>query len=99
MITLIGSGSTHNFISERMATILHLPVIPTEVFIVRVTNGETLQCKGRFDAVPISIHGSVFNLTLYSLPLTCLDLVLSIQWLELLGSIVCNWNKLTMEFI
>ncbi|KAJ0033974.1 hypothetical protein Pint_26269 [Pistacia integerrima] len=64
--------STHNFISNRLANMLRLPVIPMETFPVRVANGERL---------------------------TCLDLVLGVQWLEMLGSVVCNWKQLTMDFI
>ncbi|KAG2663117.1 hypothetical protein I3760_16G012600 [Carya illinoinensis] len=98
VLTLIDSGSTHNFISERMASLLRLPVVPTEAFTVQVANGADLRCHGRFDEVPVNLQGITFSLTLYSLPLTGLDLVLGIQWLELLGSVVCNWKRLTMEF-
>ena len=56
------------------------------------------QMPRRFDEVPVDLQGSIFSLTLYFLPLTGLDLVLGIQWLELLGSMVCNWRRLTMEF-
>ncbi|XP_035549720.1 uncharacterized protein LOC118349417 [Juglans regia] len=98
VIVLIDSGSTHNFISEHMANLLRLPVIPTESFTVRVANGEKLKCQGRFEEVPINLHDTKFSLTLYSLPLTGLDMVLGIQWLETLGSVVCDWRKLTMEF-
>lgn len=38
-------------------------------------------------------------MTLYSLPLTGLDLVLGVQWLEKLGPVMCNWQKMTMEFM
>lgn len=41
---------------------------------------------------------SFFSLTLFALPLTSLDLVLGVQWLELLGPVVCDWRNLTMEF-
>lgn len=98
VITLIDSGSTHNFINERVANLLRLPVIPTETFIVRVANGENLRCHGRFDEVPVNLQGINFSLTLYSLPLTELDIVLGIHWLGLLRSVVCNWKRLTMEF-
>lgn len=37
---LIDSGSTHNFISEKVACSLHLPVSVTRGFTVRVANGE-----------------------------------------------------------
>ena len=38
-IALIDSGSTHNFVNNRIAEILRLPMKPTEPFIVRVANG------------------------------------------------------------
>ena len=95
---LIDSGSTYNFISEKMANLLRLPVVPTETFIVHVANGEQLECQGRYEKVPVEIQGVLFPLTLYSLFITGLDLVLGIQWLEKLGSVVCNWKQLTMEF-
>ena len=98
VIVLIDSGSTHNFISERMANLLRLPVVPTQPFTVRVANGENLKCQERFEEVQIDLHGTIFLLTLYSLPLTGLDVVLGIQWLETLGSVVCDWRKLTMKF-
>ena len=98
VIVLIDSGSTHNFISEHMANLLRLPVVPTQPFTVRVANGENLKCQGRFEEVQIDLHGTIFSLTLYSLPLTGLDVILGIQWLETLGSVMCDWRKLTMEF-
>ena len=45
VITLIDSGSTHNFISERVANLLRLPVVPTTAFTVWVTNRENLKCQ------------------------------------------------------
>ncbi|XP_058111277.1 uncharacterized protein LOC131254302 [Magnolia sinica] len=99
IIVLVDSGSTHNFISERLANELRLPVVPTERFTVRVANGDKLKCQGRFEEVRVDLQGTLFSLTLYSLPLTGLDLVLGIQWLEMLGSVVCNWKQLTMEFL
>ena len=38
-------------------------------------------------------------LTLYALPIASLDLVMGLQWLEMFGSVVCNWKQLTMEFV
>ncbi|RVW63788.1 Transposon Tf2-2 polyprotein [Vitis vinifera] len=99
VMVLIDSGSTHNFISNRLANKLRLPVIPTETFPVRVANGERLKCQGRYDKVWVELQGTKFYLTLFSLPLSGLDLVLSVQWLEMLGSVVCNWKQLTMDFI
>lgn len=79
---LIDSGSTHNFISDQLASMLKLPMVTTEAFTVRVANGERLQCQGHYDKVLKELQGTKFYLTLFSLPLSGLDLVLGIQWLE-----------------
>ncbi|KAJ4721025.1 Transposon Ty3-G Gag-Pol polyprotein [Melia azedarach] len=47
VIVLIDGGSTHNFISDKVAALLRLPVMPTEPFNVRVANGPPLKCQGR----------------------------------------------------
>ena len=46
MVVLIDSGSTHNFISEKVANMLQLPVVPTDSFNVKVANGGPLKCQG-----------------------------------------------------
>ena len=40
LIVLIDSGSTHNFINERIVELLQLPVVPIEPFYVKVANGD-----------------------------------------------------------
>ncbi|KAG7987413.1 hypothetical protein I3843_03G132800 [Carya illinoinensis] len=92
VVVLIDSGSTNNFISDRLASTLRLPVVPMETFIVRVANGERLKCQGHYDKVWVELQGTEFFLTLFSLPLASLDLVLGIQWLEMLGSVE-NQNR------
>ncbi|KAH9717133.1 hypothetical protein KPL71_021710 [Citrus sinensis] len=98
IMVLIDNGSTHNFISSQMANMLQLPIIPTTRFSVRVANRETLSCQGKFERVQVLLQEVPFTLTLYSLPITGLDMVLGVQWLEMLGSVVCNWKQLTMDF-
>ncbi|KAJ0053781.1 hypothetical protein Pint_00560 [Pistacia integerrima] len=99
VVALIDSGSTHNFISDRVAEMLHLPMKPTESFTVRIANGERLSFKGKYEKLLVDLQGNEFQLDFFSLPLTGLDMVLGIQWLETLGSVVCDWKKLTMDFI
>lgn len=43
-IMLISSGSTHNFISEKVADLLQLPVVLSEPFDVKMPNGNPLRC-------------------------------------------------------
>lgn len=55
IVVLIDSGSTHNFISTRLANLLQLPIEPTTTFSVRVANEEKLMCQGKFEKVQILI--------------------------------------------
>lgn len=98
VVVLIDNGSTHNFISERVANMLQLLVVPTESFNVKVVNEGPLKCQWRFENVHITLQGIPFVLTLYALPLIGLDLVLGVHWLEQLGIVVCNYKQLIMEF-
>ena len=98
LIVLIDSGSTHNFISERIANILQLPIKSTKPFNVKIANGRSLTCQGRFEDVSIRVQGIPFYLIVYALPLSGLDLVLGVEWLEQLGTVECNWRQLTMKF-
>ncbi|KAF2291273.1 hypothetical protein GH714_022111 [Hevea brasiliensis] len=52
LICLIDSGSTHNFINEKVAGSLKLLVEPTRPFNVKVANGDPLQCSGKFRNTP-----------------------------------------------
>lgn len=68
MVALIDSGSAHNFIDEKKVNMLQLPLIPTEPFLVKIANGRSLKCQGKFENVPVEIQGKLFFLTLYALP-------------------------------
>ena len=96
IVVLIDSGLTHNFSSTRLANFLQLLIMPTTAFSVQVTNGEKLSRQGQSEKVQIVIQNIDFSLTVYLLPITSLDMVLGIQWLEMVGFIVCNWKSLTM---
>ncbi|RVW14863.1 Transposon Tf2-11 polyprotein [Vitis vinifera] len=84
---------------DRVAETLRLPVKPTTPFTVRVANGERLSCKGKYEKLTVNLQGNEFHLDFFSVPLNGLDMVLGIQWLETLGSVVCDWKKRTMDFI
>ncbi|KAE8676551.1 hypothetical protein F3Y22_tig00111584pilonHSYRG00153 [Hibiscus syriacus] len=86
VVTLIDSGSTHNFFCDRVAKTLHFPVKPTTPFTVRVANEEILSCKGKYDKLMVNLQGNEFHLDFFSMPLNGLDMMLGIQWLEILGS-------------
>jgi hypothetical protein len=93
---LIDSGSTHNFIDQKLSRCLGLSVKPIEFFWVTVANGEKLGCHERHDEVGLLIQDLEITTTFYSLPLNGLDVLLGIQWLAKLGPIICDWSKLSM---
>lgn len=99
LVALIDSGSTHNFISEKVANRLNLQVSPTKEFKVQVADGHPLRCDGVYRAVTTVIESLTFAVDLYVLPLTGLDVVLGIQWLSQLGPTLCDWKERTMKFM
>lgn len=46
----------------------------------------------------IKLGEAEFCITLYALPLVGFDSVLGVQWLESLGSILCDWKAQTLQF-
>ncbi|GJS45697.1 retrovirus-related pol polyprotein from transposon 17.6 [Tanacetum coccineum] len=81
LVVLIDTG-THNFINEKVAEMLSIPVVPTKPFNVKVANGLPLSWQGRFENMEVLLQGIPFSLSLYYLPLIGLDMVLGVQWLE-----------------
>ena len=47
----------------------------------------------------MKIQEAEFRVTFYALLLVGNDAVLSIQWLEILGLVVCDWRQLLMMFL
>jgi hypothetical protein len=95
---LIDSGSTHNFLQDRIAKQLGLTITPAHYFKVLVGNGELLPCTTMCSQVTLSLGLHKFVLDLFVLPLSGAELVLGVQWLKTLGPIVTDYEKLTMSF-
>ncbi|ESQ46636.1 hypothetical protein EUTSA_v10000592mg, partial [Eutrema salsugineum] len=103
LVTLIDSGSTHNFISEKTRNRLNLKITTTKPFTVKVADGFPLICRGKFAKVAVNLGGVIFKIYLFkiylfAMLLTGLDLVIGIQWLEQLGPTICDWKTQSMEF-
>ncbi|WVZ18571.1 hypothetical protein V8G54_005893 [Vigna mungo] len=96
---LVDGGSTHNFIQDRVAKFLNLPLQPTPTLKVMVGNGSVIECHQICPVVPISIQGHIFTVDLHVLPISGADVVLGIQWLKTLGPIVTDYSQMTMLFV
>lgn len=95
---LIDSGSTHNFLPDRVVKQLGLPTQPAPSFRVLVGNDEVLRCTTMCTQVQLHMGQHTFTVDLFVLPLSGAELVLGVQWLETLGPIVTDFKKLTMSF-
>ncbi|KAL6348115.1 hypothetical protein AAG906_039270 [Vitis piasezkii] len=58
VVVLVDSGSMHNFISDHLANMPKLPIIPMEAFFVRVANGEKLRCQGLYNKLRMNYRRS-----------------------------------------
>ncbi|CAO2144897.1 unnamed protein product [Urochloa humidicola] len=98
VIMLIDSGSSHNFISETLATKLPNWVPLRKPVDVRVANGNILLCTHELVDQPVSINGHQFLITLRILPLHCYDVILGMEWLEQHSPMMVSWKEKWMAF-
>ncbi|KAJ0099989.1 hypothetical protein Patl1_20488 [Pistacia atlantica] len=73
---LVNGGSTHNFLQERVAFHLGIPITASPNFTVMIGNGETLRCSGVCADAELVLDGHKFLLDLFVLPIKGADLVL-----------------------
>ena len=99
LLALLDSGSTHNFVDSDIVTQLNLQssTAPSS-HRVAVTNGDHISNVGRYDAITFAIDNEQFKADFYNIELGGYDIVLGVDWLSSLGTIVWNFNKLTMKF-
>ncbi|XP_022032945.1 uncharacterized protein LOC110934059 [Helianthus annuus] len=95
---LIDSGSTHNFIDEKLAVKLGCVMKDIEGMKVGVANGSQLLCVKVCPGFQWQMQGLWMKADVLVLPLASYDMVLGVQWLSSLGDIVWNFQDLTMQF-
>ena len=99
LIVLIDGGSTHNFIDQAIATRFGLPIVKDRKLQVVVANRERVECAGRCQGIRLSIQGITITADYYVLPVAACQVVLGVQWLEILGPVETDYKQLTMTFI
>jgi hypothetical protein len=77
-ITLLDSGSTHNFIDVDMVRRADVPIRPSGGLSVAVANVDHIVSPGKAIAQYVLIGGEAFNIDLYALPLGDYDMVLGV---------------------
>jgi hypothetical protein len=99
LITLLDSGSTHNFIDNTAASRAGVMLAGWSDLRVAVTNGEKLVSSGCYRDMAMPVHKEHFQINCYDLPLGSFDLVLGVQWLESLGPIPWDFWWGTLAFV
>ncbi|KAJ0111643.1 hypothetical protein Patl1_01158 [Pistacia atlantica] len=76
---LVDGRSTHNFLQERVALHLGIPITASPNFTVMIGNGKILHCSAVCADVELVLDGHRFLLDLFVLPIKRADLVLGAQ--------------------
>jgi hypothetical protein len=93
IIMLIDSGSSHTFISEKLATQFSRILPLTSPIGVQVANGSKLAYASYITEGIWHMRGYQFKLEMSTLPLHSYDMIIGMEWLENHGPMKVHWNK------
>ena len=95
---LIDSSSTHSLIHYKLAKVLNCFIYLETKLQVMITDGGTINCLQKCHNINITMGEYVLNCLMIFIPMGGYDVVLSIQCLQLLGTMAFNFQKLFMKF-
>ncbi|RWV81766.1 hypothetical protein GW17_00056784 [Ensete ventricosum] len=87
VIILIDVGSTHNFMSNKVATHLMLQKEDYNGFEVKVANSQILKCNQKCPRVKLILQEQDVVADFFLIPLDSFDIVLGIDWFSTIGDI------------
>ena len=96
---LVDSGSTFNFIKPTIAQFLQVPFESITPFRVYVGSRDFICYTTISRNVVILVQAVSFEMDIYHLNIAGVDLVFGMAWLQRLGRVLTNYNRLSMEFI
>lgn len=88
VLILIDLGSSHSFISSKVACLLKRPGTAIKTASVKIANGAMLQCQRQFSDCPWWVQRYTFHTDLRAIDLGCYVVILVMDWLELHSPIV-----------
>eukprot|EP00253_Pinus_taeda_P007083 PITA_07083 len=98
VVVLIDSGSTHNFIHQKVAEMVHCFVREISNFQVQIADGGTMKCEGRCENVKLQMGDYQLKTHMFSIHMGGYDIVLGVDWLHTLGPITMDFQELYMSF-
>lgn len=99
IVVLIDIGSTNNFLDLEILQKIVLQLDGTVRVQVKVANGEIFGSDGKVTLILITIQGTQFFTKPYVLGLAGCDMVLEVSWFQTLGTILWNFQELSMQFM
>ena len=63
-----------------------------------IADGGTINCSGKCHNINLAMGEYVLNSPIISMPMGGVDVVLGVQWLQSLGTMDFNFQKLFMKF-
>eukprot|EP00253_Pinus_taeda_P005714 PITA_05714 len=98
VVVLIDSGSTHNFIHQKVAEAVHCFVRAISNFQVQIADGGTMKCEGRCENVKLKMGDYQLKTHMFAIHMGGCDIVLGVDWLRTLGPITMDFQELYMSF-
>lgn len=98
VVVLIDSGSTHNFIHQRVTEAVHCFVRAVSNFQVQIADGGTMKCKRRCENVKLQMGDYQLKTHMFAIHMSECDIVLGAEWLHTLGPIKMDFQELYMSF-
>jgi hypothetical protein len=96
VITLVDSGSTHNFIHRRIAQETHCYIHAVNNFQIMIANGGSMKCGGNCGSVRLQIGDYHLKSHMFAIDMGGCEIVLGADWLRTLGPILMDFKYLTM---
>eukprot|EP00253_Pinus_taeda_P016470 PITA_16470 len=98
VVVLIDSGSTHNFIHQKVTEVVHYFVRAVSNFQVQITDGGIMKCEGRCEIVKLQMGDYQLKTHMFAIHMGGCDIVLGVEWLRTLGPITMDFQELYMSF-
>jgi hypothetical protein len=92
VLILIDSGSSHSFLSTKIAELLDGSTPLLHPLTVAVANGHSMQCQSQFERVTWAVQGYEFQSDLKVLPLLHYDMIVGYDWLEKFSPMRVHWG-------
>ncbi|RZR83871.1 hypothetical protein BHM03_00010591 [Ensete ventricosum] len=84
---LVDTGSTNNFMDNKVVARMTLQIEDYSRFDVKVADGRILKCDRKCLRVRLVLRGQEIIADFFLLPLDDYEAVLSIEWLSMLGDV------------